>query len=109
MYYATPRIQRSLEVLPLANTRAAEKAMRQSRRRRARNRVIRSAARTQIKQAVGIIASGDVAASDQAVREAIRALDKAAEKGVLKKNNASRRKSRLMKKLNRARAAQKPA
>ena len=84
----------------MANKHAAEKAIRNSLRRRTRNRVVRASARTQLKQAVAAIPEGDAAASEQSVREAIRALDKAAAKGVIKKNNASRRKARLMKRFN---------
>ena len=76
----------------LANKHAAEKAMRNSLRRRTRNRVTRASARTQVKQAVGAISDGDVQASEQTVAEAIVALDRAASKGVIKKNNAARRK-----------------
>lgn len=84
----------------MANTSAAEKAMRQSARHRVRNRVIRAKARTEVKDANAVIESGNTADSEKAVREALRALDAAAQKGIIKKNNAARRKSRLMKKLN---------
>lgn len=89
----------------MANKHAAEKAIRISLRRRTRNRVVRSSARTFVKQAASAVSSGDATESAQSVQEAIRALDKAAQKGVIKKNNAARRKSRLMKKLNQSRAA----
>lgn len=89
----------------MANKHAAEKAIRVSARRRTRNRVVRSSARTHVKQAASVLSSGDATASAQSIREAVRALDKAAQKGVIKKNNAARRKSRLMKKLNQSRAA----
>jgi len=79
--------------------------MRQSARRRIRNRAIRMTARTEIKDANRLIAEGNLAEAEKAVKLAIRALDKAAEKGVLKKNNAARRKARLMKKFNQAKAA----
>lgn len=92
----------------MANKHAAEKAIRVSLRRRTRNRIIRSAARTQVRHAVATVAEGDATAGGQAVREAVRSLDKAAGKGIIKKNNASRRKARLMKKLNQARAAATP-
>ncbi len=91
----------------MANTHAAEKAIRQNARRRVRNRVVRATARTEVKNATSVIAAGDVAASEKATLEAISALDQAAQKGVIKKNNAARRKSRLMKKLNALRAAKK--
>ncbi len=91
----------------MANIHAAEKAMRRSARLQVRNRVARSRARTQVKQAGILIAAGNSADAEKATVEAIRALDKAAEKGIIKKNNAARRKSRLMKKLNALRAAKK--
>ncbi len=59
----------------------------------------RSKAKTMIKKAEQSL-SGDNLTSAEAVREAIRTLDKAAVKGILHKNNAARRKSRLMKKFN---------
>lgn len=96
-----------LEAFPLANTKSAEKAARQNARRRVRNRIVRATARTQVKQAVALIGASNLAAAESATREAIRALDQAAEKGIIKKNNAARRKSRLMQKLNQLRAAQK--
>ncbi len=92
---------------PLANTHAAEKAIRQSARRQVRNRVIRTTTRTQIKKATTVIAAGDAAAAEKATLEALSALDRAAQKGIIKKNNAARRKSRLMKKLNQLRADKK--
>ena len=84
---------------------AGIKAMRQSQRRRVRNRVTRVTARTEIKDANALIVEGKTAEAETSTKHAIRALDKAVQKGVLKKNNAARRKSRLMKKLNQAPAA----
>ena len=89
----------------MGNIPSAEKAARRSVRQRARNRVVISTTRSYIKQANAQIAASDPAKAEQATKQAIRALDKAAEKGILKKNNAARRKSRLMKKLNALRAA----
>jgi small subunit ribosomal protein S20 len=86
----------------LANTKSAKKALRQAERRRQRNQSARSAAKTFIKKAQKEILAGRREAALQAVVAAISALDKAAEKGILHKNNAARRKSRLMKKLNAA-------
>ncbi len=81
--------------------------MRQSARRRTRNRVVRATARTQVRQAVTAISAAN-AEAEKITRDAIRALDQAAEKGIIKKNNAARRKSRLMKKLNLLRANNPP-
>jgi small subunit ribosomal protein S20 len=83
----------------LANTRSAIKRMRQNEKRRLRNRRFSSGARTYVRKARLAIDEGDAAAARQATLEAISALDKAAEKGILHKNNAARRKSRLMKHL----------
>jgi len=76
--------------------------MRQSEKRRLRNRIYRSRARTFIKKTWRLIEEGDLEGAQAMARQAIRALDKAAEKGIIHKNNAARRKSRLMKRLNQA-------
>ena len=86
----------------MANTKSAQKAIRVSERRRQHNRPIRSGVKTYVKRAVTAIAASG-ASAEAAVVQAIRALDKAASKGVIHPNNAARRKSRLMKKLNQAR------
>jgi small subunit ribosomal protein S20 len=59
-----------------------------------RNRSARTAARTHIKTVNRAIAAGEP--DEAALREAVSALDRAAEKGIIHPNNASRRKSRLM-------------
>ena len=83
----------------MANIRSAIKRNRQNEKRRLRNRVFRGAARTQIRKARLAISESDKEAATAEVKEAIRKLDKAAAKGVVHKNNAARRKSRLMKQL----------
>jgi small subunit ribosomal protein S20 len=72
-------------------------------RRRLRNQAARSAVRTYVRKAETAVRVGEEA--EGPVREAIRALDMAVSKGILHRNNVARRKSRLMKKLNRATAA----
>lgn len=84
----------------MANTKSALKAIRVSERKRQQNKPIRTGVRTRIKQAEKLIARSDEPAARQAVIVAVSALDKAANKGVIHRNNAARRKSRLMKKLN---------
>lgn len=91
----------------MANTKSAKKSILVNERRRIRNRIHRGRARTEIKKARKIIASGDLAASAEAVREAVKWIDHAASKGVLHKNNAARRKARLMRRLAQLEAAQK--
>jgi small subunit ribosomal protein S20 len=83
----------------LANIKSQIKRNRQNEKRRIRNRVYRGRARTFVARARVAIASEDPETAKTAVVEAISALDRAAEKGILHKNNAARRKSRLMKHL----------
>jgi small subunit ribosomal protein S20 len=83
----------------LANHKSAIKRIKQNEKRRDRNRIFRGRARTFITKARNAIAEGDAEAAEVATMEAVSALDKAAEKGVIHKNNASRRKGRLMKQL----------
>lgn len=89
----------------MANHKSALKRIRSSEKRRQRNRVVRGSTRTAIRKARSGIAGSDMAAAEVAVHEAVAALDRAAAKGVIHKNNAARRKSRLMRQLNQARAA----
>ncbi len=85
----------------MANTRSALKRIRSSEKKRQRNRIFRSSARTYVKKARQLIAEqGKTEESEAAVRQAISALDRAAQKGIIHKNNAARRKARLMKMLN---------
>jgi len=84
----------------LANIKSAIKRNRQNEKRRLQNRIYRGSARTQIKNARVAITAGDQEKAAVEVNEAIRKLDLAASKGILHKNNAARRKSRLMKRLN---------
>ena len=91
----------------MANTKSAKKSILVNERRRIRNRIHRGRARTEIKKARKVIASGDLTASVEAVRQAVKWIDHAASKGVLHKNNAARRKSRLMRRLAQLEAAKK--
>jgi small subunit ribosomal protein S20 len=83
----------------LANSRSAIKRMRQNPKRRLRNRNFTGYARTSVKKARSAMETGSTQDARTATLEAISALDKAAEKGVIHKNNAARRKSRLMRQL----------
>ncbi len=85
-------------------TKSAQKQVRVAERRRLRNKSIRSQCKTDITKAERLIFSGELESAQKAVIDAISSLDKAAEKGVIHPNNAARRKSRLMKKLNEAKA-----
>lgn len=88
----------------MANIKSSAKRARQNLKRRARNRYYRTTARTYIKKARTEIEGNELEEAQESVRLAVKSLDKAAQKGIIHRNNAARRKSRLMKALNRARA-----
>ncbi|MFQ6014881.1 MAG: 30S ribosomal protein S20 [Anaerolineae bacterium] len=90
----------------MANTASAKKRIRSSEKRRQRNRVYRSRVGTFIKKVNALIAEGKLAEAEEIAQQAVSALDRAAVKGIIHKNNAARRKSRLMKRLNEARELQ---
>lgn len=73
--------------------------MRSNERRRLRNRIHVGRARTEVKKARKALETGDVPMATEAVRSASKWLDHAASKGSIHKNNAARRKGRLMKHL----------
>lgn len=83
----------------MANIKSQIKRNKQNEKRRLRNRVYVGRARTYVKKARLAIAEGTQEDAVLATKQAISALDKAAEKGMIHKNNAARRKSRLMKHL----------
>ncbi len=89
----------------LANLKSSIKRIRTSRRRAAYNQITRSTARTYIKKARLLIEEGNLEEAQTVVHLAVQALDRAAQKGVIHRNNASRRKSRLVKALNQAMSA----
>ena len=83
----------------MANIKSQIKRNKQNEKRRLRNRMYRGSTRAAVRDARSTLEEGNVEESQTAVMEAISALDKAVAKGVIHKNNASRRKSRLMKRL----------
>ena len=85
-----------------ARTPSALKRARQSPRRNAILQPRRTAAKTQIRNALTVAAGGDAEATRKAVAEAAAALDRAAKVGAIHPNNAARRKSRLMLRANAA-------
>ncbi len=88
----------------MPNIRSAAKRMRQDEHRHERNRVYRSAARTAVKKARVLIEDANPEAQE-AIRTAVVALDRAAQRGAIHANNAARRKSRLMRHYNKVNAA----
>jgi small subunit ribosomal protein S20 len=85
-----------------ARTPQALKRVRQELRRRAVNRRTRSEAKTLVQRASSIALGRAEGDGPEAITAAISALDRAAEKGIIHRNNAARRKSRLMAKANEA-------
>ncbi len=84
----------------MANSKSSKKRIRVAERRRDENKPLRTEARTFVRKAEVAIASGDVDAAQAAILEAVSVLDRVADKDVIHKNNAARRKSRLMAKYN---------
>ena len=82
----------------MANIKSQIKRNRQNERRRLRNKAVRSELKTRVKAAVSAAEVGEEA-SVEALRLAVKRLDMAAAKGVIHKNQAANRKSRLMKRL----------
>ncbi len=92
----------------MANTKSAQKRIRSDARKHMRNLRVRSRVKTFIRKAEQAIFTGSDD-SAELVRDACSELDKAATKGVIHKNNAARRKSRLMAKYNKAQQAAQQA
>lgn len=80
--------------------KAAFKALKQSKKRRIKNLSLINTIRSLIKEAQKAIEAGQKDTAKDLVTKTIKALDKAAQHKIMKKNTAARKKSRLMKKLN---------
>ncbi len=89
----------------MPNIKSAEKQQRIALKRRAINKINTSKTKTVVKKAEDSIASGDLERAAEDIKAASSTLDKAAGKGVIHPNNAARHKSRLEKRLNKAKAA----
>ena len=84
---------------------SAEKRHRQSEERRMRNRMAKSAVRTSVKKFVALAQKKDPS-SETALREMVKKIDTAARKGIINKNAAARKKSRMQRYFNAMKAAQ---
>ncbi|MBQ8135524.1 MAG: 30S ribosomal protein S20 [Clostridia bacterium] len=83
----------------MPNIKSAKKRVKVAAAKTAQNKTFTSALRTEIKKA-GAAIDANAADKEQAVRVAIKKIDQAAAKGILKKNTAARKKSSLARKLN---------
>jgi len=89
----------------MANTLSAKKRIRQSEKRRLRNKSYKSKMRTLTKKFVAAVNSGDLSAAEESFKTVSREILKISTKGVIHKNQAARRVSRLAKKLNSLKSA----
>ena len=83
----------------MANIKSQMKRNRQNVKRNERNKAVRSELKTRTKAALEAAESGDARAAEEALRLAQQRIDTAVSKGVLHKNTAARRKSRLVKRV----------
>ncbi len=88
----------------MAHSLSAKKRIRQSIKRRARNRSRKEQVKESVKAFASAVTAGAFDKAEAALREAAQRLDKVAAKGTIHKNTAARRRSRLARKLNAARA-----
>jgi len=85
---------------------SAEKRHRQSEERRMRNKTVKSAVRTSVKKFIALAQKKDVPASEAALKDMVKKIDTASRKGIIKKNAAARKKSRMQRQFNAMKAAQ---
>ena len=79
---------------------SAEKRHRQSEERRLKNKSVKSSVRTSVKKFLVLAQKKDAPNAETALREMIKKIDTAARKGIIKKNAAARKKSRMQKRFN---------
>jgi small subunit ribosomal protein S20 len=84
---------------------SAEKRYRQSEERRLRNKAAKSAVRTSVKKFVASVQKKDAGEAEASLKDMIKKLDNASRKGIVKKNAASRKKSRMQRLYNALTAA----
>jgi small subunit ribosomal protein S20 len=90
-----------LEGFPLAGKKSsAEKRHKQSEERRIRNKTVKSSVRTSAKRVVLASQKKDAQAAERELQEMIKKIDTAARKGIIKKNAAARKKSRMQRLVN---------
>ena len=92
----------------MAHSLSAKKRIRQTEKRNARNRTRKEQVKVQVKSFNAAITGGDVAKAEVELQKAVSKIDKIAAKHTIHKKTAARRRSRMTKKLNVAKAA-KPA
>lgn len=86
----------------MANIKSAKKRIKVIEKKTLRNKMIKTRTKTAIKKVTLALAANDFATAKENLKNAVQAIDKACSKGVLHKNTASRKKSRLVKAVNKA-------
>ncbi len=86
--------------MPLSES--AKKRLRQSKKRKKENKVFKTKMKEVIKEIKTLVDDNEVEKAEEKLSTAYKAIDKAAKKGVIKKKNASRKKSRLTKLVNKS-------
>ena len=89
----------------MAHSLSAKKRVRQTEKRRARNRWRKEQIKDQVKSFSAAVTAGDFTKAEEELRKTAQKLDRIATKGTIHKNTAARKRSRLTKRLNAARAA----
>jgi small subunit ribosomal protein S20 len=89
----------------VAHSLSAKKRVRQNIKHRARNRARKNAIRAEVKTFITTLGAGDMKKAEEALQKTVAVMDRVAVKGTIHKNAAARRRSRLTKRLNAARAA----
>lgn len=84
----------------MANLESSKKRIKTNIKRQQKNVSVKTAIKTAVKKVEQAIAEGDLGTAQASFSEVVSALDSAATKGIIKKNSASRKKSRLAKKIN---------
>ncbi len=90
----------SEEVFGLPNIKSAKKRVLVNEAKAARNKAAKSALKTQIKKFDAVVAEGNRSEADVVYKATVKAIDKAAAKGLLHRNNAANKKSAMTIKLN---------
>jgi small subunit ribosomal protein S20 len=88
----------------VAHSLSAKKRIRQNLKRRANNRARKVELKEQLKRFTAAVTGGDLTKAETELRQVTRRLDKVAAKGTIHKNTAARKRSRLARRLNAARA-----
>ena len=89
----------------MANIKSSKKDLKRSAKRRIANGAVKTSLKTYVKKTRAAAAKGDAEATQQALTTAVKSLDKAVQRGILHKNAAARRKSRIARQANAALAS----